>query len=434
MPKYSDAFHPPHARWTAEEPRTKIDIGPSAIRVSLTAWGPREGLFTSIYDSLVANWGEHAYLTGERPCPYSSVAESGKWTSDIDTHQRIWEHITGWCQLQEREQAYVEKCFAGQTLQQILELITFKFTVENVTRAFTHEFVRARIGAGFMQHGGRDNDWRHRNWTMTEAMERMCQASEMNAVEWANQGKLHPITDWSPIERYLDRHASNYDYTRKDANIRDAIETHLEDGKRLYAALVDAGIPWQDARRLLPIGCQTYIHGEFNYVAVKGWLMNRLEHVMDWEINCVAQLMLREIRMQCPPILSKYLGSHSDLAKRAMFDQMESWPPDGKFPSTTIRCATCGHHEANHFLYHGTIKDKLLPDEMVCEVCEREHGTAPMHRFVPEDTLPRSHRSEQMPFFVLHPDSMNGGPIKWLWTNGHYQDIQSQLKGDNDAK
>ena len=102
---------------------------------------------------------------------------------------------------------------------------------------------------------------------------------------------------------------------------------------------------------------------------------------MDWEFNCVAQLMLREIKIHCPPLLSRYLGSHSDKAERAKFAGLESWPPDGKYP---------------------------VPFEHL--------------------STPRTHRPEQMPFFVLHPASMAGGPVQWIPTNGRYpHEVLAQL-------
>ena len=77
--------------------------------------------------------------------------------------------------------------------------------------------------------------------------------------------------------------------------------------------------------------------------------------------------------------------------------------------------------------------------DTMCEVCAKDGGTAAYarrhHVFRPQDSLLRQHRREQMPFFVLHPDSMAGGPVKWLWTNGHYDDIKSQLvpEGETDG-
>ena len=53
-------------------------------------------------------------------------------------------------------------------------MISFAFTIDGVSRACTHQLVRTRIGAAVLQHGGRDNDWRHRNWTLPETIRRAC--------------------------------------------------------------------------------------------------------------------------------------------------------------------------------------------------------------------------------------------------------------------
>lgn len=434
---YEDAKHRPHAIHTGEEPKNPITDGPYSLSVRLDRWGPIDNLFTSMYDALQSNWGDAPSRTVFRTC--SGTCISAK------------EHMTGWCSLTADEKAYVESCFAGKTLQQVLEGITFDFCIDGVSRAFTHQNVRTRLGAGFMQHGGRDNDWRHRPWTMPETMRRMCVAHfnrQRQATTLAPALKAmadprmvvdpqHPlqecVMDWSPIEHLLDEDASNFDYLRQNANLEEIIHAHILSCRKLYAALVDAGIPWQDARRVLPIGMQTYIHDQYNYLALSGVLTNRLEHIMDWEFNCVAQLMLREIKMQCPPLLSKYLGSASDKAKQARFAGLESWPPDRKYPSPFDDCANCGHAGSNHFPYDDpgnadpAVSRGEIEGEMVCQVCQRtgssgpnDKSVSPLHRFVPVDRLPRQHRPEQMPFFVLHPDSMNGGDIVWIATNGEY--------------
>jgi hypothetical protein len=158
-------------------------------------------------------------------------------------------------------------------------------------------------------------------------------------------------------------------------------------------------------------------------------LSNRLEHIMDWEINCVAQLLLREVNMKCPPLLAKYLGAASDRAGRDMFAGLESWPPVGKYPNPYEQCADCGHSQGNHHrpesssgLMQQAFADN--PDLMECEACVRSSSKdlpSAFHEYVPKDTLPRTHTPEQNPFWVLHPDSMAGHPIiGWVATNGTY--------------
>lgn len=399
---YQDAGHRPHARHTGETPRNEIKDAPYHLSVTLDTWGPVDNLFPSLYDALQSNWGDAPSRTVEN----DDVSEPEVWPYIMGAKLQ---RDTGWLSLSSGQRAYVESCFARKTLQQALERITFSFLVDGCTRACTHQLVRSRIGSAMMQHGGRDNDWRHRPWVMPETIRRACAALQTNMrdgeVEEGSGRELHHcITDWNPIHRYLS-------VFKKD-DLQHAIKAYLEEGRYLYAALVDAGIPWEDARRLLWMGTATYIHIDYNYIAFRDMQANRLEHIMDWEINCVAQLMQREVRMKCPPLLSKYLGSHSDLAGQDKFAGLQSWPPVGKYPNPYERCE-CGHAKGNHDSFH--------PGEQphpVCEPCWRERRLCNKYR--PVDSLPREHRPEQNPFWVLHPDSMNGGPIRWIPTNGTY--------------
>jgi len=326
MAKPTDIGHRPHAVHTGERPTTPIDRGPYGITVTLDTWGPKD-FERPMYDALQANWGESP----------SRIVNEATDNPEAD--------------------AYLDRCFAGQTLPQVLEGLTFWFTIDGVSRATTHQLVRTRMGAAFMQHGGRDNDWRHRGWTIPETIARACDGPQHEV--------RNCITDWTPIANYL----VSVDTDTLDQAIRD----HLDEGKRLYSALVDAGIPWQDARRVLTMGTQTYIHAIYNYQALKGVLANRLEHVMDWEINCVAQLMLRELHIHCPERIWANLGSHSDRTGRAAMSAMTSWTPDRKHPMDFS-----------------------------------------------DMNLPRAHRPEQNPFWVLAPESMAGGEVRWVPTNGVY--------------
>jgi len=339
MADYADAGHRPHGVHKGQEPESRISYGPEHIEVTLDTWGPRTDLFSTLYNQLMANWGDDPSVV--------------RCDADLTPDQM----------------QYVESCFAGKTLQQALELITFAFTINGVSRACTHQLVRTRIGCAVMQHGGRDNDWRHRRWTMPETIRRACIRIPGGEDTVSPEEKLYEscVDDLEPINNYIAKSGK--------LTLMGAISQYINAGKNLYASLVDAGIPWQDARRLLPIGTQTYIHMSYTYLALRGVLANRLEHVMDWEINCVAQLMLREIKMKCPTLLSKYLGSHSDRAKRAVFSELESWEPDKKWPS----------------------------------------GDGARHH------IRRTHKRLQNPFWILDPDSMEGRkPVYWIQTNGYY--------------
>lgn len=412
MPEYADAKHRPHAIHTGEIPQTRMVRGPESLVVTLDNWPQIEpNMFPALYDSLVSNWGEDPSRSVAQTCRYET-----KPYAEAVPHMASWEHRTGWCRLTDDQRAYVEMCFAGKTLQQALERFSFTFCVDGCSRAETHQIVRTRVGAGFMQHGGRDNDWRHRRWTMTETIARACDAdlSKRSADELIPashdkndyprdiNGKVVCIRNWAPIEAFINAQDAS-------SNLYGAIQAYLDEGKALYSALVDAGIPWQDARRVLWMGTQTYIHCDYNYVALKGVLGNRLEHVMDWEVNCVAQLMQREVNRLCPPIFGRYLGSHSDRAGKAAFAGLESWPPDGKWPNPFERCVHCNKTKA-----------ECMAEFSRREVERAEHEHNLWHQYLGADTLPRQHSADQMPFFVLTPAALAGGPVEWIATNGQY--------------
>jgi thymidylate synthase ThyX len=363
---FADAGHRDHARHTGETPRTDLDRGPSGLSVTLDDWGPWNEATINRY--LQSNWGE-------RPMTYTESHVDGAATGSYPL---------------------VDAMLDGKTLQQVLEGVEFWFTIDGVCRPATHQIVRTR-DAAYMQHGGRDNDWRHRKFTMPETIARLIDVesyyvgqrfvwkelkgaaraeAKANAFEIAkaSTGKLC-VTSYKPLDAFLDwRNSFIPDKaTEPSSDLAESIDFYLQYGKRLYAALVDMGVPWQDARRLLPMGLQTYIHAIYDFRTLQHTLANRLEYIMDWEYNCVGQLMVRAIHMKCPAKVAKQFRSASDKLKRAAMAGLESWPPDGKWP---------------------------VPDE---------------HK-----DKPRTHRPEQNPFFVLTDDALHGGPVEWIATDGTY--------------
>jgi thymidylate synthase ThyX len=310
---YDDAWHRPHADHKGEFPTVTTTVGPESLKVTLNSWGPNDGkLLSTIYNQAQSNWGESpSYLNNDKELTPSQLN-------------------------------VVEQILAGKHLQNALEVISFAFTVEGCTRACTHEMVRSRVGASFAQHGGRDNDWRHRGWTMPETVDRMIKVQQ-DALhpELVSCGNGQTFTNF--MRHYLEEAGLilTHDFESQllerwsdGGRMHAYLMLTLTMQKCAYAAMVDAGVPWQDARRILGIGHQTYIHANYNFVALRGVLAHRLEHMaVDWEIDCVAQLMMREIWLHCPRIIARALGSHSDKAGVNKFANLYSWPPNGKWPN-----------------------------------------------------------------------------------------------------
>jgi len=129
----------------------------------------------------------------------------------------------------------------------------------------------------------------------------------------------------------------------------------------------------------------TFLFANYPYQTLRSTLGARLEHVMDWEINCVAQLMVREVNRKMPAMFGKYLMSMSDRAQKPLLKDLMEWPPDQKYPS-------------------------------------------------PYKKEERMFRAEQNPFFVLSPEALEGeGAVEWIPTNGVHPDAAGKTGIIDDA-
>jgi len=253
---YNDHGHMPNADWKGMKPTNPISIGPDELLVELTAWGPSKDLFSSMWNQVQATWGDHAYSYTEKEVLADPV-----------------------------KMDFIESIFRGEKLAQILESIVLHFKIEGVSRACTHQIVRTR-GAVIYQHGGRNNDWRHRSFRMPETVRRAI--IEVDGKYRTDPDRYRGYELKSCIED-----STGLNQWLHGDTLHDTIMAHLLRGRALYAQLLDAGIPSQDARRFLPIGMTTFLFANYPYKVLQGFLGVRLEHVMDWEINCVAQLIVR---------------------------------------------------------------------------------------------------------------------------------------------
>lgn len=363
-------LHRPCSRFTGEEPRNPIHRGIEGLEVTLVSWHAQS--FPVMFNQLMCG-------AGDEPSRYDPAIVLNPFESVTRSEEA--EMRLGWHMLDEWQQRVVTSMFAGKNLPTPMESIHFIFEINNVARATTHQLVRTRVGAAFQQNSGRVNDWRHKAWSMPETIARVVDDFDelLPTLPFVGPYDAAPlrscITDRAPLEEYINGVEAWKDREVGTMTLRNALESHLQEGRLLYAALVDAGVPHQDARRVLTMGTETFIYDDYNYLALAGVLANRLEFTMEWEINAIAQLMLREVKMKCPRVFSQFLASRSDKAKVTMVgDDSAEWSHDGKWP---------------------------LPAGYV----------APG---------PPSYGPLANPYFVLHPSSMDGGPIRWIRTNGTF--------------
>lgn len=156
----------------------------------------------------------------------------------------------------------VERLQTGHTSP--LEQVHFEFGISGVSRAFSHQFVRHRIGISFEQQSQR-------------------------YVTYKNGA--FPYTVPTTVER---------------SGLADDMRTLFEQAGDLYQRLVDAGVPAEDARFLLPNATNTNFKITVNFAELMHICDLRLCTRAQWEFRKVAALLRAEV-MRRVPDLGRYL-------------------------------------------------------------------------------------------------------------------------------
>jgi len=145
-----------------------------------------------------------------------------------------------------------------------LEQVWFEFGISGVSRAFSHQFVRHRVGISFEQQS----------------------------------------------QRYVTYKSGSFPYTVpqtiQKAGIADDMDEHFRLVGELYEKMVAAGIPAEDARFLLPNATNTNFKITVNFQSLLHICDLRLCTRAQWEFRKVAALMRSEV-MKVVPELGRYL-------------------------------------------------------------------------------------------------------------------------------
>ncbi len=145
-----------------------------------------------------------------------------------------------------------------------LEQVWFEFGISGVTRAFSHQFVRHHIGISFEQQS----------------------------------------------QRYVTYKDGTYPYTVPPSVDRagkaDAFNRAIEAAGAAYLELIEAGVPAEDARFLLPNATNTNFKVSVNYLELMHIADQRLCTRAQWEFRKVVALMRAEVKRQFP-YLATYL-------------------------------------------------------------------------------------------------------------------------------
>ncbi len=131
-----------------------------------------------------------------------------------------------------------------------LEAVPISFYIDGVSRATTHQLVRTRVGAGFGQFSQRAN----------------------------------------PMTAFNVRLPRSFAHLLDD-DVYDSYVKSLPHLRRFHEALLEAGVPYQDARYVLPEGVETSITATYNLLSLMGTIRRRVCNRMQWEINYLARVM-----------------------------------------------------------------------------------------------------------------------------------------------
>lgn len=143
----------------------------------------------------------------------------------------------------------------------VLEHVSFSFGVEGVSRALTHQLVR------------------------------------------------HRLASYSQKSQRFVKHTEGFDYIMPESisthNMGEKFEKLMKEISHLYAEMINAGIPGEDARYILPNACETKIIITMNARELLHFFRIRCCNRAQWEIRKMAEMMLEECVKVAPSIFSK---------------------------------------------------------------------------------------------------------------------------------
>ena len=160
---------------------------------------------------------------------------------------------------------YVNKMLLPDGMPTFLEYISLTFKVENVSRAWTHQMVRHRIGFSYSQQSMR------------------C----VKAENFASNGMFHLPSTVEDKEKFVD---------------------NMLDIEKIYNEAIASGMSAQDARGLLPTNIYTSMTFSCSLRAFIGMINKRLCFMAQGEWKEVASQMVAEIINKIDPRITKWIG------------------------------------------------------------------------------------------------------------------------------
>ncbi len=146
----------------------------------------------------------------------------------------------------------------------VLEHVSFTFAIDGISRACSHQLVRHRAGCSYSQQSQR-------------------------YVPLSDGQKNYYVTPGSLADNPLLKQALQEDYAAA-----------MEYLTGVYQRLIDAGIPAEDARLVLPNAASTRLVVTMNARALHHFFSLRCCTRAQWEIRDLANEMLRQCRRVAP--------------------------------------------------------------------------------------------------------------------------------------
>ena len=185
------------------------------------------------------------------------------------------------------EEIEAELTYMANTIPSSWEFVDYTFLINNVTRAFTHQFVRTRTGS-YAQQTMRVldvNGWTYGTGPTIEA------DIEKNASEHIDEG-----VDGQPVAYGIDGLGPNAElYHDTMATVSAA-----------YDELIEGGIAIEDARGILPTNIHTNIVAKFSLRTLADTARKRASGRTQGEYRAVMEAMLGEV-MRVHPWASLFL-------------------------------------------------------------------------------------------------------------------------------
>lgn len=154
--------------------------------------------------------------------------------------------------------------------ESVIEHATFTFSIEGVSRALTHQLVRHRL-ASYSQQSQR--------YVNMDGFEYVTPQTVFDVKDSFDMGDEYPSNE--PLYAW--------DWIMREINA-------------LYRALINKGVPEEDARYILPNACTTNIIMTMNARELRHFFSLRCCTRAQWEIRDMANMMLEQVKKVAPTL------------------------------------------------------------------------------------------------------------------------------------